>query len=253
MCSRCCPALSAFYIWKDKRDVFEILIYGFLGMAGVQLTYFGCIQLSNAATGTILQYNGSVFIILYLALRNLKWPSKYEILAVLLAIGGLFILSTHGNIHTLVFSKGALIIGLISAGLWAFYSLEPRRMLNKFDTLRVNGWGMLLGGILMIVIRQPWDLGGGVLDLKCILATAGVVLLGTILSFFCYLEGVRIIGSDLAALYAAVEPLATAVIGIVWFHIAFGFIDWIGAAMIVSTVFIISLAPRWQKNETRLT
>lgn len=89
----------------------------------------------------------------------------------------------------------------------------------------------------------------GVLDWKCVLATAGVVLLGTIMSFFCYLEGVRIIGSDLAALYAAVEPLATAVIGIVWFHISFGFIDWIGAAMIVSTVFIISLAPRWQKKE----
>jgi len=240
---------STFDIWKDKRDIFEIMIYGFLGMAGVQLTYFGCIQLSNAATGTILQYTGSVFIILYLAVRTLKWPSRFEILAVLLAIGGLFILSTHGNIHALVFSKGALIIGLVSAVLWAFYSLEPRRMLNKFDTLRVNGWGMFLGGILMLFIRQPWDLGAGVLDWKCVLATAGVVLLGTIMSFFCYLEGVRIIGSDLAALYAAVEPLATAVIGIVWFHISFGFIDWIGAAMIVSTVFIISLAPRWQKKE----
>lgn len=241
-----------FDIWKDKRDIFEILLYGLLGMAGVQLTYFGCIQLSNAATGTILQYTGSVMIILYLAFRNLKWPAKYEVLAVLLAIGGLFLLSTHGNIHVLVFSREALIIGLVSAALWAFYSLEPRRMLNKFDTLRVNGWGMLLGGILMVFIRRPWDLGTGVLDLKCLLALAGVVLLGTILSFFCYLEGVRIIGSDLAALYAAVEPLATAVIGIVWFRIAFGFIDWIGAVMIVSTVFIISLAPKWRKKDEQL-
>ncbi|MBR6503797.1 MAG: EamA family transporter, partial [Firmicutes bacterium] len=240
---------ATFDIWKDKRDIFEIIVYGLLGMAGVQITYFGCIQFSNAATGTIIQYIGSVVIVLYVALRAFRLPARSEVAALILAIGGLFILSTHGDIHTLVFSEKALIIGLVSACLMAFYSLQPRRMLKKFDTLRVNGWGMMLGGILMFFIRQPWELGGGTLDLKCVLATVGVVLLGTIMSFFCYMEGVRIIGSDLAVLYAAVEPLTAAVVGILWFHIPWGFMDWIGAAMIVSTVFIISLAPRWANKK----
>ena len=239
---------ATFDLWKDKQDVIELLLYGILGMAGVQITYFGAIQFSNAATGTLIQYTGSVIIVVYVALRAFHLPSKSEMIAVLLAIGGLFVLSTHGDIHQLVFSKMALIIGLISACLMAFYSLEPRRMLHKFDTLRVNGWGMMLGGILMFFIRPPWELGGGTLDLKCVLATGGVILFGTILSFFCFMEGVRIIGSDIAVLYAAVEPLTAAIIGIIWFGIPFGFIDWIGALMIVSTVFIISLAPRYEKK-----
>ncbi len=242
---------ATFDVWKNKRDIIEILIYGIVGMAGVQITYFACIQYSNAATGTIIQYTGSVFIVLYIALQAMKMPAKSEMAAVFLAMGGLFVLSTHGDIHALVFSKTALIVGLISAALMAFYSLQPRRMLKKFDTLRVNGWGMMIGGVLMFFIRQPWDLGGGTLDAKCVLATAGVVILGTIMSFFCYMEGVRIIGSDLAVLYAAVEPLTAAVVGILWFHIPWGFIDWIGAAMIVSTVFIISLAPRWADKKAK--
>ena len=240
---------STVFLWKERRDRIELLLYGLLGMAGVQITYFGAIQFSNAATGTLIQYTGSVIIVIYVALRAFHLPNKSEMIAVLLAVGGLFLLSTHGDIHTLVFSRNALIVGLMSAVLMAFYSLEPRRLLHKFDTLRVNGWGMMLGGILMFFIRQPWELGGGTLDFKCLLATGGVVLFGTILSFFFFMEGVRIIGSDLAVLYAAVEPLTAAIVGILWFGIPFGLIDWIGAAMIVSTVFIISLAPRWGKGK----
>ena len=243
--------MSTFDLWKDRRDVIELLLYGILGMAGVQITYFGAIQFSNAPTGTLIQYTGSVIIVVYVALRAGHLPSKSETAAVLLAIGGLFVLSTHGNVHTLVFSKYALIIGLTSAVLMAFYSLEPRRMLHKFDTFRVNGWGMMLGGIVMFFIRPPWALGAGTLDWAAVLATGGVVLFGTILSFFCFMDGVRIIGSDIAVLYAAVEPLTAAIIAIIWFGIPWVFMDWVGALMIVSTVFIISLAPRWAKKKEK--
>lgn len=96
----------------------------------------------------------------------------------------------------------------------------------------------------MLFVRQPWDLQGGTFDFAAFMATVGVVVLGTIMSFFLYLEGVRIIGSSKAVLYACVEPLTAAIIGIIWFNIAFGLLDWIGAAFIVSTVFIISIAPK---------
>lgn len=233
-----------FYIWKEKRDIIEIILYGILGMAGVQVTYFLSIQFSNAATGTIVQYTGSVIIVLWVALRSLKLPNKYESISVVLAVIGIFILSTHGDINNFVISKLALFWGLISAVLLAFYSIFPKRMLKEWGTLMTNGWGMFLGGLVMLFVRQPWDLQGGTFDFAAFMATVGVVVLGTIMSFFLYLEGVRIIGSSKAVLYACVEPLTAAIIGIIWFNIAFGLLDWIGAAFIVSTVFIISIAPK---------
>lgn len=238
-----------FNIWKIKKDIIEIILYGVIGMAGVQITYFYGIQYSNAATGTIIQYTGTVFIVIYSALRIMKLPSKYEVVAVILAVAGIFVLSTHGDISNLVISELALAWGLSSAVLYAFYSTFPRRMLKKWGTLMTNGWGMFVGGIVMLFIRQPWDLQGGTLDFSAVLAAGGVVLFGTILSFFCYLEGVRIIGSSKAALYACVEPLTAAIIGIIWFNISFGLIDWFGAALIVSTVFIVSLAPKDEAPE----
>lgn len=241
-----------FDIWKQKKDIIEIILYGIVGMAGVQVTYFLAIQFSNAATGTIVQYTGSVFIVVYTALRMMRLPYKSEMIAVLLAVAGIFILSTHGDIHSFVISTAALTWGIISAILLAFYSIFPKRMLQKWGTLMTNGWGMLVGGTLMIFVRQPWDLGGGTLDFKAILAVAGVVIFGTILSFFCYLEGVRIIGSSRAVLYSSVEPLAAAIISILWFNIPFGLLDWVGAALIVSTVFIISLAPKGDADTNKV-
>lgn len=233
-----------FDIWKDKQSRFDIIIYAVFCMAGVQVTYFTSIQYSNAATGTIIQYTGSAIVVVWVAMRARRLPNKFESSAVICAILGIFLISTHGKPDALVLSPFALIVGLISACMMAGYSIQPKRMLEKHGTLKVNGWGIFLGGVFMSIFRPPWELGGGNLDFYAVLATIGVIVLGTILSFLCYMEAVRIIGSTHAVLYACVEPLSSAVITIVWFKIEFGLIDWVGALLIISTVFIISRAPR---------
>ena len=240
-------------ILKSWRDIRDLIIYGIIGMAGVQLTFFAAIEFSNAPTGTLLQYSGSSFIIIYVALKMRKLPAVNEILAVLLAMAGIFLLSTHGHINALAISEKALAWGLTSALLMAFYSIFPKRMLDKWGTLATNGWGMLIGGIAMAFKRSPMDLGGGTLDINALLAVAGVVVLGTVLSFFCYLEGVRIIGSDKAVLYACVEPLTSAIIVMVWFHVPFGLLDWMGAILIVGEVFMISGGKKAESDEKQIT
>lgn len=59
-------------IWRNKRDVFQLLLFSLLGMMAVQYTYFAAIKYSNAATATVLQYSGPVMIAVYLAFKNKK-------------------------------------------------------------------------------------------------------------------------------------------------------------------------------------
>lgn len=240
-----------FAMWKEKQNVWQLFLYGLIGMMGVQYTYFMAIYCSNAATATILQYLGPVMIMLYMVVRTRKPPTVTEIIAVICALIGMFLLVTHGNFDTLMISGIALLWGILSAAAMAFYSIFPRRMLSQWGTLMTNGFGMLIGGIAISFIFNPWDYGQGVWDIPAVLALLGVVILGTILSFFCYLEGVRLIGSTRASLYACVEPLAATIIGILWLNIRFDLIDWVGSAFIVSTVFILSIKP--QEKQKSLT
>ena len=65
---------AAFAIWQTPKDASKLLLFGILGMVAVQYTYFYSISLSNAATATILQYIGPVFVLGFYALKNKKWP-----------------------------------------------------------------------------------------------------------------------------------------------------------------------------------
>lgn len=49
-------------IFKNRKDTLNLLLFAFLGMLAVQYTYFAAIKHSNAATATVLQYLGPVFI-----------------------------------------------------------------------------------------------------------------------------------------------------------------------------------------------
>ena len=63
---------NIFKIFKSKRDVKDLVLFGILGMFGVQYTYFVAIKYSNAATATVIQYLGPAIILIYQSLRNLS-------------------------------------------------------------------------------------------------------------------------------------------------------------------------------------
>ena len=90
-----------FSIWSTRKDTLQLVVFGLLGVLGVQYTYFAAIEQSNAATATILQYLAPIMITLYFVVRNKKIPLKNEITAILLAMVGVFLLVTHGNVSTL--------------------------------------------------------------------------------------------------------------------------------------------------------
>ena len=62
-------------IWKSKEDSIKLILFGAIGMLGVQYTYFAAIKHGNAATATILQYLSPVIITCYLIIRNKKLPN----------------------------------------------------------------------------------------------------------------------------------------------------------------------------------
>lgn len=82
-----------FRIWKNKRHVLRMLVYGVIGIAGCQMTYYLAVEDSNAGIATVLQYTAPVMIMVLLALKNWKLPGKRN-LALILAFGGTLLLAT---------------------------------------------------------------------------------------------------------------------------------------------------------------
>ncbi len=145
-----------FTIWKDKKDAVHMVIYSVVGMMAVQYSFFVAVEASNGGTATVLQYTNPVMIILYLALFQKVRPKSKEVVAVLLALAGIFLLSTNGNLHTLVITPKGLFMGLLCAVFTCFYSMLPRRLMEKYDEVMVCGWSMFIGGIVLAIWKNPW-------------------------------------------------------------------------------------------------
>ena len=245
--------LTAFYlaahpsysrqIWSNKKSAFTLVCYGIFGMMLCQYSYFRAIEYSNAGTATVLQYLSPVLIMATMCLLEKRLPGLIDMTAVLLALSGIFLLATHGQPGHLAVSGQALFWGLFSAFTVVLYNLIPRGLMNTYPTPFLLGWAMLIGGISLGIARRPWQYHP-VIDTGTIACLTAIILLGTIASFSLYMQGVKLIGPEKASLYACVEPVAATLFSFLWLHVSFTWIDLIGFACILSTLFLITLFGR---------
>lgn len=228
-------------VFRSRRNVIDLLVFGILGIGLCQYSYYVAISASNATTATVLCYLGPVMIILWLTLRQRRLPQWTEALAVVLAALGTFLLATHGDPTSLVLSGKALFWGVLSAAAMALYSIQSKRLTEECGTLSATGWGMVMGGLFLMALRQPWAHVTGTYDAAAWLAFAVVVLIGSVATFGLYFTGLGLIGPTKAGILGATEPLVSALLSVFWLHVVFLPMDYVGFVLVVSTIFILAI------------
>ena len=227
------------HIWSSRRSALDLLMFAIFGMLAVQYTYFAAIKHSNAATGTVLQYLGPVFIAVYFSVIRRRLPSRLESAAIFFACLGTLLLVTHGDLSSMKISGMALFWGISSAFALALYTIQPVRLLKENDAANVVGWSMVVGGLGLSLHSEPWNIPG-VWDMQTISATGFIIVFGTLLSFYAYMAAVKRIGPQKTSLLACAEPLSATIVGVTWLNIPFAPVDWLGSLCILGTLFILA-------------
>ena len=229
-----------FTIWKDKKDAVHMVIYSVAGVMAVQYSFFVAVEASNGGTATVLQYTNPVMIILYLALFQKVRPKSKEVVAVLLALAGIFLLSTNGNLHTLVITPKGLFMGLLCAVFTCFYSMLPRRLMEKYDEVMVCGWSMFIGGIVLAIWKNPWKIGAGA-DYQVWGLFGMLVLFGTVIPFIASLKAIMLSGPMYANVLASIEPVVASFLTFLFLGTTFGGFEILGFGCIILTIVMLSL------------
>ena len=237
-----------FDVLKNPKDLFQIVLFGFIGMLGTQYTYFSAIQFSNAAIATVLTYFGPTLVLIYMCLREKRKPLKYEIVSICLSSFGVFLLATHGDITSLQISFKALVWGILSALSVVFYTVQPESLLKKYGASIVVAWGMMIGGIFIAFVAKPWNISV-TFDFVTFLVLMLIIVFGTIIAFILYLTGVNIIGPTKASIIACIEPVAATICAILFLGVTFDFLDVIGFLCIISTIFIVAYFDKKAKKK----
>ena len=225
---------------KDQKAMMSLTLFALLGLLLNQFAYLKSIYESNAGTATVLQYVCPVGILAYTCLKDRVAPTVTEVLSMILAVGGTFLIATHGQLNQLSVTPAGLFWGLFAAFTYALYILIPIQLIKMWGSISVIGVGMMLAGIVLTpfsgILRFHWQL-----SMEVYLALAGIILVGTIIAYTLFLKGTSSVGPVKSSLLAAVEPISAVFFAFLIMHEQFYFLDFVGMFMILSAVALISI------------
>ncbi|GCL66424.1 DMT family transporter [Veillonella tobetsuensis] len=228
-----------FDIFKNAKDFGKLLIFGILGIALAQYTYFRAIAISGVGIATVLQYVAPTMIIIYLFLRYFKKPSIAEFSCVILALIGTVCIVSQEGLDISAINGEALFWGLVSAASICVYTLQPIELLKKYGTTSIVGFAMFICGILSLAMFQQID-SEAIWDGMTWVGLFTIIILGTVVSFNAYIEGVRRIGAIQGSILSSLEPISAALFGCALLGNEFTLVGIFGMFCIIATVFIIA-------------
>lgn len=225
---------------KDKSSLFSLLLFSLFGLFLNQLAYLSAIQETNAGTATVLQYVCPVGILAYTCIKDKVAPTIAEILSMILAIGGTFLIATHGQLDQLSMTPAGLFWGLFSALTYALYIISPIKLIQKWGSILVIGVGMTISGF--VAVPFTGFIGASLpMSFDIFLAFAGIILIGTVFAYTAFLKGASMVGPVKSSLLASIEPISAVFFAFMIMGDIFYPVDFLGMAMILLAVTIISL------------
>lgn len=227
-------------IWQEPKKLPRFFAYTILGLFSVQYFFYLCIQHSNAATATILQFTAPVFILLYTAMWKKHPVSGKSILYVVLTMIGVTLLVSEGDLSQLSISPTALVAGLLSALGILFNTTLPTYFMNRFGSLYTLGWGLLVAGAFSNFLYPVWQVTFQV-DAISIPISAIIALFGTALSFWILLQALKLVSPLVISVVGASEPLASILLSLAFLGLEPHWSLFVASMLILPSMVLLSI------------
>ena len=237
-----------FEIWKNRNNYLPFLAYAILGIFSVQYFFYLCVEYSNATTATILQFISPVFILFYNHIIYKKKASKSAIFYVLVAMVGVFLMATKGDLSKLSITPLALLTGLLSALGVMFNVILPQRFAKKYGFVPTVGWGMIIAGIFSNFIYPVYKISFQV-DAISICICLTIAFLGTAFAFFLSMKAVSLVSPLVVSVVSASEPLSSAILSVLFLGLVLD--GYLLLAMILIIIPMIFLSIEESKNKMK--
>ena len=222
---------------KQPKELVKIFVVSLFAILFSQVAYIYAVNATNSGTATIMQSLGMLGVLAFVCAVGRRWPRRREILGIVLALIGTYLLVTGGNPGTLNLPTSGVFWGVMCAFAQAALSILPKPLMEKWGSFTVNGLAFLFSGTLIAVFYQPWN-HMPQLDAFGVLLVVIGVLVGTFLAYGLYLQGVKDAGSLRAVLLGTIEPVMATITTVLVLGITFSVADLIGFALILAMVVL---------------
>jgi drug/metabolite transporter (DMT)-like permease len=197
-----------------RRNLPAVGAYGLVAVAGCQLFYFNAVEHLSVGVALLLEYSGTLLVVLWVWLRHGSAPRRLTLLGGALALGGLvLVLDLTGAQHV---SLVGVLWGLGAAAGLAFYFVLSAHTDETLPPMVMAWAGMVIGAIALLVAgaagavtmhasTRDADFAGH--HTSWIVPIIGLSLVAAVIAYSAGIGAARRLGARLASFLGLAEVL----------------------------------------------
>jgi drug/metabolite transporter (DMT)-like permease len=230
-----------FLLKIDRKDILYFILFGTVGMAGVQFTYLFTISKIKVAAAILLQYLAPSFIAIHSVVFMREKLAPATIAALLGATFGCYLVVGAYNLDILTMNIVGIISGILSAITFAWYSIHGEYGMRRYNPWTVLFFALFFGALVWNVLHPPLEAfmhAYSPVQWSWILY---IGVLGTLIPFGLYLEGINLIRSTRASITATLEPITAGIISYLFLNEIMETAQIAGGIIIIASIILLQL------------
>lgn len=236
-----------------KSDLPRILVIGFICVGVYNLLWTSAMRLTSAASAALLISCAPIFTTLYMAVSGEEAISLRRWCGVLLAFGGIALITLCSPGMRLGFDSSAFVGNLICLAaslIFSAYNILAKSLLERYSPVKLTGLVTALG-LLFIVpygalhldvshLMGAWQTGAPALQIEVIY----LILMGTVVAYIGWYRGIQGAGAARTVLYHYFVSVISMVVGIILLGEIPSLGQLFGAGLVLGGLFVSRSQPQ---------
>ena len=225
----------------DRKDIGYFALFGSVGMGACQFTYLFAISRINVAAAILLQYLAPSFIAIYAVVFARDRLKMSTIAALVGATVGCYLVVGAYNLQILTLNWAGIVSGILSAVTFAWYSIHGEYGMRRYNPWTVLFYALFFAAVVWNIIHTPFESffyryaphqWGWILYIG---------IMGTLVPFGLYLQGVNLIRSTRASITATLEPITAGALSFVFLNEHMDALQIAGGLLVIASIVLLQL------------
>ncbi|MEH6388719.1 DMT family transporter [Pseudomonas profundi] len=233
-------------LWQHREVLLtrwkHVVVLAALSISSYNTLLYQAAQSTTAINLTLVNTGLPVAAFIWSVLLLRIWPSVLTLLGTLLSFLGLLVILGNGQperLLSLAFNRGDLIM-VVAVLCWGLYSVLLRHWMLPMPGL-IQLAALLICGVPLLLPFYLWEYsttGGMPLTIQAVGAVGYTAVFASLLAYWAWNNGVRVLGPATASLFSYLMPVFAALLGMLilgeqlqWFHFAGGALTFLGLVL----------------------
>ena len=240
--------LLIWFLWRKRpllrvarRDLWSLILLGTVGMASLQFTYLFTISKIQVAAAILLEYLAPVLIAIHAVIFAHQRLTRTLVTALVGATVGCYLVVGGYNLDLLTMNRVGIISGLLSAVSFAAYAVYGEKLMCRYSSWTVLFYSLVCAALVWNVLQPPLGFlrrSYSPVEWACILYIA---VLGTLIPFWLYTEGINLIRSTRASITATLEPITAGLISYLFLGEVMERLQLAGGILVIGSIVLLQL------------